>query len=459
MCYGINQYIDDTTLHPLGSGPSGARPTREREVVQAEFTEAIGKTGKRGEMATRRLILVLAANPKDTPPLRLHQEVQEIQAALKRRSQKISFSVQAAWAVSPRDVRRALLEHRPQIVHFCGHGSGDQGLLLESDDGTTHMVSGAALSGLFDLFADTVQCVVLNACFSSAQADAISSHVNHVVGMRREIGDKAAIEFATGFYDALGAGESVERSFRFGCNAISLAGLPGEHIPEIIEKQQRTFKADAGSAALAVTDARSAGEQLSVVSLYDLWNAGMSTKEILGKLIEMDYENLVGLDMLAEGTAEQWLAVMQNNPDGFAFVVDRAKKLIGYWHFVGVDSAMYSAILNGTLEDSDLTVDRVRFFCSPGDYNIYFVIFLVRQAYRGYRVNRMLYDAFLQRVQSFEKAGIRIVNVCANAFTPEGVGLCRSVGMRQVAAHRRLGIIFEMRLREERSQAERRTEA
>ena len=38
--------------------------------------------------------------------------------------------------------------------------------------------------------------------------------------MRKDIKDKAAIEFAVGFYDALGAGRSVEEAFKFGCNAI-----------------------------------------------------------------------------------------------------------------------------------------------------------------------------------------------------------------------------------------------
>ena len=37
--------------------------------------------------------------------------------------------------------------------------------------------------------------------------------MDFVVGMNREIGDSAAIEFSAAFYDALGAGESVEFAF------------------------------------------------------------------------------------------------------------------------------------------------------------------------------------------------------------------------------------------------------
>ncbi len=47
--------------------------------------------------------------------------------------------------------------------------------------------------------------------------------------MKREIGDKAAIEFAVGFYDALGAGKTIEQAFKFGRSAIELQGIP-EHL-------------------------------------------------------------------------------------------------------------------------------------------------------------------------------------------------------------------------------------
>jgi hypothetical protein len=56
-----------------------------------------------------------------------------------------------------------------------------------------------------------------------------------VIGMRREINDRASIEFAVGFYDALGAGKSVEEAFQFGRNAIRLFNLP-KHILPVLKK-------------------------------------------------------------------------------------------------------------------------------------------------------------------------------------------------------------------------------
>jgi len=67
--------------------------------------------------------------------------------------------------------------------------------------------------------------VVLNACYSSAQAEALLAYVDCVVGMRSAIDDHAARNFAIGFYGALGDGESVATALAQGGAAISLEGL------------------------------------------------------------------------------------------------------------------------------------------------------------------------------------------------------------------------------------------
>jgi WD40 repeat protein len=174
-------------------------------------------------------ILIFAANPVDQPQLSLDHEVREIQNGL-RHSRK-HFEVRQQWATRPKDLRRALLDYRPAYVHFCGHGAGVAGIVLEG-----HLADADALAGLFALFSDCIKCVVLNACYSSIQARAIVQHIDYVVGMNKTIGDSAAIEFSTAFYDALGAGESVEFAFALGCNAIQLAGIPEHLTPQLLTR-------------------------------------------------------------------------------------------------------------------------------------------------------------------------------------------------------------------------------
>ncbi|MBD2471706.1 CHAT domain-containing protein [Nostoc sp. FACHB-145] len=185
----------------------------------------------------KRTILILASSPSNTAKLRLDIEVREIDEGLRRAQQREQFSLQQRWAVRTNDLRRALLDFNPQIVHFCGHGSGDRGLVLENDAGNAQLVPTNALASLFKLFANQgVECVVLNACYAEVQAEAISQHINYVVGMSDEISDDAALKFAVGFYDALGAGRSYEDAYEFGCNAIALEGISEELTPVLKKK-------------------------------------------------------------------------------------------------------------------------------------------------------------------------------------------------------------------------------
>ncbi len=182
-----------------------------------------------------RTILFLAANPDSTSRLRLDEESRQIEIGLQRAKKREQFDLKQRWAVRVRDVSQALLDFKPQIVHFSGHGSGDDGLALEDETGNVRLVETLPLAKLFKLFTNNVECVVLNACYSEIQANAIAQHIPYVVGMNKEIGDKASIEFAVGFYAALGAGESIEFAYEFGCNAVELAGLKEYLTPVLIK--------------------------------------------------------------------------------------------------------------------------------------------------------------------------------------------------------------------------------
>ena len=182
-------------------------------------------------------ILILSANPKGTTPLRLGEEIREIKEGLQRAKRREQFDIESAEAVRYIDIRRAILDFEPQILHFSGHGAGEEGLVFEDETGQEKLVDAQALADLFELFSDQLECVVLNACYSEVQAREIARHINFVVGMNQAIGDRAAIEFAIGFYDALGAGKSYELAYKFGCNAIALADIPEKLTPQLLTKE------------------------------------------------------------------------------------------------------------------------------------------------------------------------------------------------------------------------------
>jgi WD40 repeat protein/energy-coupling factor transporter ATP-binding protein EcfA2 len=182
-----------------------------------------------------KTILFLAANPHSTTHLRLDQEARAIEAALRRAAQREQFTFIAKWAVRPEDLRRALLELQPQIVHFSGHGVADEGIVLEDATGAPIVVSTDALRQFFALFPQ-VECVILNACYTDTQAEAIAETVPAVIGMRQAAGDSAAKTFSIGFYDALGAGQTIEFAYQLACNALALAGVPDQLSPVLLAR-------------------------------------------------------------------------------------------------------------------------------------------------------------------------------------------------------------------------------
>jgi hypothetical protein len=99
-----------------------------------------------------------------------------------------------------------------------------------------HPVQPEALAALFEQFANQVHCVILNACYSVTQAEAIARHMECVIGMSRAIDDEAAIAFAIGFYQALGAGRSIEEAYKLGCIQIQLQNVPEHSTPRLIKK-------------------------------------------------------------------------------------------------------------------------------------------------------------------------------------------------------------------------------
>ncbi|TMQ07037.1 MAG: CHAT domain-containing protein, partial [Deltaproteobacteria bacterium] len=172
----------------------------------------------------KHTILFLAANPLGTERVALDEEARAIHEELERTGHRDSFELVTRWAVRPLDLLRELRKLKPTIVHFSGHGGrGDSrpgagphrdvvgepdavderqqgGLFFQGTNGQPQLVSTAALKETFGAAGSSVRLVVLNACYSEVQAEALLAHVECVIGMSGSIGDDAARSFAIGFY-------------------------------------------------------------------------------------------------------------------------------------------------------------------------------------------------------------------------------------------------------------------
>lgn len=245
-----------------GRRPRQTRPPDKNLPGFAEDTElcSIPEISSSGRAMRSHTILFLAADPTGTNQRALGEEARAIQVELERSGYRDRFALETRWAAEPLDLLRELRRLKPTVVHFSGHGSPSPattgnagrmprrdvnadsvpsdgeapgGLFFQGAGGEAQVVTAEALHDAFRAAGSSVKLVVLSACYSDAQAEALCVHVDCVVGMRGTIGCDAARSFAVGFYGGLGAREPVAAAFHQGCAAISLDGLPDRDRPQL----------------------------------------------------------------------------------------------------------------------------------------------------------------------------------------------------------------------------------
>ncbi|MEC4818338.1 MAG: 5'-methylthioadenosine/S-adenosylhomocysteine nucleosidase, partial [Scytonema sp. PMC 1069.18] len=220
-------------LAKLGSiyGTNDVSISISRDVINSNVISggSVATTSK-SELEIKK-ILFLAANPANTSILLLDEEIRDIEAGLRLAKNRYRFVINQKWTVRSTDLRRAILDFNPQIIHFSGHGTQSGEVALEDETGQVKPVDEDAFTRLFQLFTEEIKCVVLNACYSEVQAEAIAQHIDYVIGTSKELSESVATQFAVAFYDASGSGESVERAYQFGCAVIAPAGIPDELTP------------------------------------------------------------------------------------------------------------------------------------------------------------------------------------------------------------------------------------
>lgn len=277
----------------FGGGLINAESVKAERIGGNTYNIHIGQQQATSENQNtqQQKILILAAIPHG---LRLDREIREIEEAIRRATRRDLFEIRIRTAVRPQDIRRAIAEERPFIVHFCGHGLEDGSLLLEDDGGNNKPVPPFGLASLFKLHADYVNCVLLNACYSAKPADAIREHINYAIGMNQPIGDQAAIVFAQGFYDGLGYENSntqdvFQRAFDEGLVAIQMEDISQGQIPVLKQKSQKNLQVSDEKPGRVPTQEPS--NITDLVQSPQLASSGVGTKPITSQRVFISYRS------------------------------------------------------------------------------------------------------------------------------------------------------------------------
>lgn len=206
--------------------------THETEKRNRLYSERMSENAVR-ELPEKIKVLFFAANPRDQQQLRLDEEVRGIEQQIRSSEHRDSVELHSRWAVRTNDLFQALNELKPRVVHFSGHGAEEGELLFLTEDGYSKLVNEEAIAATMATMADHVRVIFFNTCYSRAQAQAATQHVEVAIGMNDSIDDEAARVFAAQFYSAVGFGYSVQRAFDQAKARLMLESIPEEEIPEL----------------------------------------------------------------------------------------------------------------------------------------------------------------------------------------------------------------------------------
>jgi CHAT domain len=222
-------------------------------------------------LSEQNRILFLAANPVDTRQLDLQNEYIKMDLQLQN---SIDFKIFAEWATTVDTLQKVILDKKPHMIHFSGHGIGESIGDIQFDDKETirklggpdisendivnglvlmdaltqkkFIVPGRALANLFKLCQKQfdLQLIFLNACSTEEQAIGISENGLFVVGMSKEITDTSAKIFSTSFYQYLAGKkniiiETLKDAFCFAQNALELNNRKDANVPVLYHQGKK----------------------------------------------------------------------------------------------------------------------------------------------------------------------------------------------------------------------------
>jgi hypothetical protein len=182
-------------------------------------------------------VLYLTANPHGD--LRVDAEVNRVQQAVRGSKFRDNIDIHYRPAADLDSLIQGLNDDAPAIIHFSGHGN-ESG--IGTDDAKAARPAAKLVS--FELLAEAIaatdtppQVIVLNSCKSAGAKKCFFPTAKAIVAMGDSIGDLAAIAFATKFYAAIAAGQSLHSAFAQGKVAVEAVSIDEKDTPELLLAQ------------------------------------------------------------------------------------------------------------------------------------------------------------------------------------------------------------------------------
>lgn len=213
------------------------RADRDAALSRIDDTEQRLKSQIAALHAPRRenlRILYGTATPEGD--LRVSQEIRRVKNAVASALHRDLVDIEHAPDITAEDLLNYLTRFQPHVIHFSGHADED---VLVFDGGAVEGNEGQEIP--IELFMRAVTApdqrpalVVLNACDSATNLEALLAGVPIAIGMSEPVGDTDAITFATRFYRAVADGQSIESALAIARVDMEMNGLPDHDLPTLV---------------------------------------------------------------------------------------------------------------------------------------------------------------------------------------------------------------------------------
>lgn len=160
-------------------------------------------------------VLFITTEPEDLVRPQTTRELEVIQAGLSP-----EFRIANVYRANRGTIMEGLDKHKPEVVHFLGHGR-KEGLMIEDRDGIATLVTEAWLINVFAR-CPSVRLVVLNACRSAELAQALvesgQTTIRGAVAWSDIVDSDDVREFARIFHARIAGHKSVRNAFSWACD-------------------------------------------------------------------------------------------------------------------------------------------------------------------------------------------------------------------------------------------------
>ena len=209
----------EQVLH-ISSNVSDPPPIQERSTSEADSRNSVTIlfiAGDRGGFQSNQL--------------QTSDEYDAIQDALRASEYRDSISLGKPILAATRKKLAHAYRHRPQIVHFAGHGNERKLSIIETYHGSAYETALSAEELCEVLRTMDVTLCVLNACESEGIARHLvdAGTVEYAVGWPNKVSDSTAIALSRSLYEALGDGQTMCAAFNSAKGRVRAARGAGAH--------------------------------------------------------------------------------------------------------------------------------------------------------------------------------------------------------------------------------------